>query len=232
MPERLSHLLLAAALGFGPAAAAMAEPDAARGEAAFAQCRACHEVGEGARNRVGPHLNDLFGRRAGALEDFRYSPAMRTAGQEGLSWDADTLSRFIENPREVVPRSRMSFPGMSDAGERADLIAYLKGFSGADAVPDTVLAPPEVALDPEILAIEGDPAYGEYLSSECTTCHQSSGADEGIPSIVGWPREDFVIAMHAYKAEVRDNPVMQLVTSRLSDEEIAALAAYFAELGR
>ena len=79
-------------------------------------------------------------------------------------------------------------------------------------------------------AQKGDPEYGEYLSSECTTCHQTSGSDDGIPSIVLWPEEDFVTAMHAYKDNVRDNPVMQMIAGRLSNEEIAALAAYFKDL--
>lgn len=85
-------------------------------------------------------------------------------------------------------------------------------------------------LSDEILSIEGDPDYGEYLSSECMTCHQTDGDDEGIPSIVGWPTEDFVIAMHAYRQKVRPHPVMQMMAGRLGNEEIAALAAYFAAL--
>lgn len=76
----------------------------------------------------------------------------------------------------------------------------------------------------------GDIEYGQYLSQECTTCHQRSGANEGIPGIVGWPKEDFVMAMHAYKAKLRPHAVMQSVTSRLGEEEIASLAAYFADL--
>ena len=83
----------------------------------------------------------------------------------------------------------------------------------------------------EILAIEGDPEYGEYLGSECTTCHQANGGNDGIPSIVGWETEDFVIAMHAYKEKHRENPVMQMITGRLANDEIAALAAYFKSLG-
>ena len=82
-------------------------------------------------------------------------------------------------------------------------------------------------VDPAILAIAGDRDYGEYLSSECTTCHQASGADKGIPSITGWPVEDFVVAMHAYKVKHRPHPVMQMMASRLSEEEIASLAVYF-----
>ena len=86
------------------------------------------------------------------------------------------------------------------------------------------------AVDPAILAIKGDPDYGAYLSSECTTCHQADGSDQGIPSVTGWPEEDFVVAMHAYKDRLRPHPVMQMMAGRLSNDEIAALAAYFATL--
>lgn len=93
------------------------------------------------------------------------------------------------------------------------------------ALSAVALADPDV--DPAILAIDGDVDYGAYLSSECTTCHQADGADEGMPSITGWPREAFVVVMHAYKAKARENPVMQMLAGRLSNEEIAALAVYF-----
>ena len=80
---------------------------------------------------------------------------------------------------------------------------------------------------PEILALEGDPEYGEYLSGDCKTCHREDGDYEGIPAIIGWESEDFVTAMHAYKTNNREHPVMQMMAGRLSNEEIAALAAYF-----
>ena len=82
-----------------------------------------------------------------------------------------------------------------------------------------------------VLAIEGDVEYGEYLASECTTCHQADGENDGIPSIVGWNTEDFATAMHAYKEKHRENPVMQMISGRLDNDEIAALAAYFKGLG-
>ena len=111
---------------------------------------------------------------------------------------------------------------------------FLKKVDGPRAVtlPDgTVMTRADLPdLDPAILAIEGDPEYGEYLSSECTTCHQRDGGDGGIPGIILWPAEDFVVAMHAYKQKKRPHPVMQMMAARLSDEEIAALAAYFATL--
>ena len=95
-----------------------------------------------------------------------------------------------------------------------------------------ILATPVVAedLDPAILEIEGDPEYGEYLSSECVTCHRLDGETEGIPSIVYFETEDFVILMHAYKSGEREHQVMQTITKRLGNEEIAALAAYFSSL--
>ena len=79
----------------------------------------------------------------------------------------------------------------------------------------------------EILAIVGDIDYGEYLSSECTTCHHSRGLDEGIPSITGWPVESFVWALHSYKSGARNHPIMEMITQRLSNEEIASLAIFF-----
>ena len=79
----------------------------------------------------------------------------------------------------------------------------------------------------EILAIVGDIDYGEYLSSECTTCHHAQGIDEGIPSITGWPIESFVWALHSYRSGARNHPIMEMITQRLSNEEIASLAIFF-----
>lgn len=85
-------------------------------------------------------------------------------------------------------------------------------------------------MDPEPLLVQGDVDYGAYLSAECTTCHQASGDYDGIPSITHWEEIYFKLAMHEYKQKIRDNPVMQLVAGRLGNEEIAALAAYFAQI--
>ncbi|MDF0600008.1 c-type cytochrome [Psychromarinibacter sp. C21-152] len=222
---------LAAVVCFGQAAAAAEIGDAERGEALFEQCSGCHQVGPDAVNRIGPVLNNVFGRPAASVEGFRYSTAFERAGAKGLEWHIDTLSAFLENPKAIVPRSRMSFRGIADPQERADLIAYLRTFSASPRdIPeaDPTAPPTDHDVDPEILAIPGDAEYGAYLSSECTTCHQAEGGDEGIPSIVYWPEEDFVVAMHAYKSKAREHPVMNMIAGRLNDEEIAALAAYFA----
>ena len=204
--------------------------DPEHGREVFSKCKSCHAVGENARNKAGPHLNGIFGRRAGAIDAFRYSKAMLRAGADGMEWGYETLDRYIENPKSLVSRTRMNFRGIADPADRADVIAYLRRFSDnprdiPEAAPTA--APDQFVVDPAILALDGDTAFGEYLSTECVTCHQATGADEGIPSITGWPRDDFVVAMHAYKAEARPHPVMRMIAGRLSDEEIASLAAYF-----
>lgn len=76
-------------------------------------------------------------------------------------------------------------------------------------------------------AAGGDKALGEYLSSECVTCHQLSGRGTGIPPIVGLPDDSFIMIMSEYRQKKRDNPIMQTIAGRLSNEDIAALAAYF-----
>jgi cytochrome c len=103
------------------AGAARADGDAARGEARFQDCAACHKLEAGANN-VGPSLHDIFSRKAGELADFRYSPAIK---RSGISWTPETLDKFISDPQAVVPANRMPYAGMANASDRADLIAYL-----------------------------------------------------------------------------------------------------------
>ncbi|MGG7568389.1 c-type cytochrome [Rhodovulum sp. DZ06] len=242
-PRAPKTLVLRAAAGAGAAALAgilaLAAPaaaadlaDAEAGAQVWKKCKSCHMVGEDARNRVGPHLNGVFGRRAATVEDYRYSKDMQRAGDDGLTWTTEKLDIYIENPKALVTGTRMAFRGIKDPQDRANLIAFLRGYTASPSdIPESAptAAPRDPDVDPAILAIQGDPAYGEYLSSECVTCHQADGADRGIPSIVGWPAEDFVTAMHAYKNEHRPHPVMRMMAQRLSDEEIAGLAAWFAE---
>lgn len=212
-------------------AAPIGDPE--NGAKVFRKCTGCHQVGPEATNRSGPHLNNIFGRKAGALDGFRYSKAMQRASADGLIWDLEHLDAYIENPRALVSGTRMSFRGVKDPQDRHDVLAYLRRFTASPQdIPEAepTAQPVEVELSPETLAIVGDIAYGEYLASECLTCHKRDGADDGIPSITYWPEEDFVIAMHAYKRKLRPHPVMQMMAGRLSDEEIAALAAYFRTL--
>lgn len=207
---------------------AIAAGDPEKGANVFKKCKACHALGEGAKNKVGPHLNNIFDGAAGAVEGYKYSKALTAQADAGLVWDETTLSEFLKKPKSYLPGTKMSFSGLKKEIDRENLIAYLATFSNTDALAETPTQEREVTLSQATLSIEGDPAYGEYLASDCQTCHQVSGAsDGGVPAIVGWPRVEFVYAMHAYKEKVRPNPVMQMMAGGLDDEEIAALAAYF-----
>lgn len=114
----MQRLALAAALALAAGTAAGA--DAARGEQVYARCAACHAL---QYDRVGPRHCGLLGRRAGSVPGFEYSAAMK---QSGIVWTARTLDRFLAAPLEVVPGTTMTYAGIADAKERADLIAYLR----------------------------------------------------------------------------------------------------------
>ena len=206
---------------------ALSQGDAAQGETLFRPCAACHMIGDGAVSRVGPHLNELIGRPVGALPDYRYSSVLEEAGAEGAVWDEAVLERFLESPRDYFPGTRMAFRGVRDAQERLDLIAYMSAaggqFEGAIAEASEGEVDPEIAA---ILEIAGDPAYGQYLSSECTACHRASGGDD-IPSIAGLAPSSFIHGIVAYRNGSREHGVMNTIAARLGDEEIAALAVYF-----
>ena len=113
---------LLVALAAAAAGAARADGDPARGEQRFADCVACHSTARDV-NGVGPSLNGVFERKAAELSDFRYSPALR---RSGITWTAQALDTFIADPQKMVPANRMPYGGMPDAGDRADLIAYLQ----------------------------------------------------------------------------------------------------------
>ena len=106
-------------------------------------------------------------------------------------------------------------------------LIFFKLFVFSSLASEKVVEDDGFEVSDEILAIVGDIDYGEYLSSECTTCHHAQGLDEGIPSITGWPIESFVWALHSYKSGARNHPIMEMITQRLSNEEIASLAIFF-----
>ncbi|WP_422678230.1 c-type cytochrome [Bosea beijingensis] len=102
-----------------------AAQDISAGERSFAKCRSCHQVGEGARNLVGPELNGLIGRRSGAVEGYSYSTANRNSG---LTWDEATFAEYIKDPRAKIPGTKMIFVGIKSEKEIKDLTAFLKQF--------------------------------------------------------------------------------------------------------
>jgi cytochrome c2 len=129
----MTSFIEAAALGAAlvwSASAIAQEGNAEHGKAVFNQCKICHAVGPGAKAGVGPEQNNLLGSVAGSRPGFNYSPAMKEAGAKGLAWNEENLNKFIENPKTVVPGTKMVFPGLKTAQDRADVIAYLKTQTG------------------------------------------------------------------------------------------------------
>src|SRR4051812_11659641 len=120
-------LLLGLALALSAINSAQAQ-DLAAGEKLFFQCRACHQVGDTARNAAGPVLNGLFGRKAGMVEGFTYSPANKNSG---LTWDEATFREYIKDPKAKIPGTKMVYPGVKDDKKVDDLIAYLHQFDKA-----------------------------------------------------------------------------------------------------
>jgi len=113
-----------------PAASALAQ-DAEAGRSVFNQCRACHQVGETARNGAGPVLNGLFGRKAGTVPGYNYSEANKNSG---IIWDETNFAAYIRDPKAFMPGNKMAYAGLKDDRRIADLIAYLKTF-GPDGKP-------------------------------------------------------------------------------------------------
>jgi cytochrome c len=104
---------------------ASAAQDAAAGEKVFAKCKICHQVGEGARNAVGPVLNGVVGRKAGTYPDYHYSDANKNSG---ITWDEAALKQYLSDPKAKVPGTKMVFPGLKSDEDIANVIAYLKQF--------------------------------------------------------------------------------------------------------
>jgi cytochrome c len=115
-------ILVAAAACLTPAAA----EDAANGQKVFNRCRACHTIGPGARNKVGPELNGIVGRKAGSVAGFNYSDALKQKAAGGLVWTEANLQAYLDSPDTFVPNGVMAFPGVKNDAELKDLIAFLK----------------------------------------------------------------------------------------------------------
>lgn len=112
----------------GFAGSAFADGDAAKGEKIFNKCKACHAIGEGAKNKVGPMLNGIVGATAGSVADFKYSDALLAKQAEGMVWTDEALDAYLTKPKEYIPGNKMTFPGLKKEDDREDLIAYLKTF--------------------------------------------------------------------------------------------------------
>lgn len=102
--------------------------DAGHGEKIFLRCKACHQIGEGAKTLVGPELNGVVGRPSGSIEGYSYSDGMKNSH---LTWTDDNLSEYLKSPKQKVPGNKMAFPGLMKPEDVADVIAYLKQFDAS-----------------------------------------------------------------------------------------------------
>lgn len=130
--------IVALGMFFAAASAAQAfdDGDPAKGESVFKKCASCHMVGDGAKNKVGPILNGVFGRAAGTFEDYKYGKSLVAAGEAGLVWNEEEMFAYLADPRKYLrarledkkAKSKMSFK-LKKEEERKDVIAYIKTFS-------------------------------------------------------------------------------------------------------
>jgi cytochrome c len=123
-PKNRVGVLLIGLLALSPITQALAG-DPANGEKDFAPCKACHQIGETAKNSVGPALNGVIGRKAGTYPGYNYSDANKDSG---LTWDEATFREYIKDPKAKVPGTKMTYPGVKDDKKIDDLIAFLKQF--------------------------------------------------------------------------------------------------------
>ncbi len=121
-------VLAVAMIAAMPVAASAADAEA--GKAVFGKCKACHQIGEGAKNAVGPNLTGVIGRKAGSVEGFTYSEAMKGSGK---TWDEATFKAYIADPKGYIPGNKMVFMGVKDAADIDNLTEYVKTFSAAAA---------------------------------------------------------------------------------------------------
>ena len=119
--RRVVFVALLAVAGAGEASA----QDAAAGEKVFGVCKACHQVGETAKNNVGPQLNGIIGRKSGTVESYNYSKANK---ESGITWDEATFREYIKDPKAKIPGTKMIYAGLKDEQKTNDLVAFLKQF--------------------------------------------------------------------------------------------------------
>ncbi len=113
------------ALSITAAASSAMAQDAAAGKTSFNKCLACHAIGEGAKNKVGPELNGLDGRHSGTAPDYNYSDANKNSG---ITWNEENFKKYIKDPKAMIPGTKMAFAGVKNEKEVNDLWAYVSQF--------------------------------------------------------------------------------------------------------
>ena len=119
---------IALSILLGGVTAASAEGDPANGEKVFKKCKQCHTI-EAGKKKIGPSLAGVIGRQAGTVDGYKYSKSMIEFGDAGNIWDAAVLDEYLTKPRDLVKKTKMTFPGLKKEQDRADVIAYLMQLS-------------------------------------------------------------------------------------------------------
>lgn len=122
MKNRLTTVFLALAAMAVAVSSSASGADVEHGKKIFRKCKTCHFIDK-EKNKIGPHLVGIFGRKAGSVEGYKYSKAMKAAN---VVWDEKTIDEYIAKPKKFIPGNRMTFAGLRKEEDRADLIAYLK----------------------------------------------------------------------------------------------------------
>jgi cytochrome c len=120
----MRRLIVGVVVVAATSAAALSQ-DIEAGQTSFKKCQVCHDVGEAAKNKIGPILNGLDGRKSGSVEGYSYSEANKNSG---ITWSETTFKEYINDPRAKIPETKMVFPGIKNEKEAGDLWAYLKQF--------------------------------------------------------------------------------------------------------
>ena len=142
------RFVIASAIFALGATSAFADGDATKGANVFKKCMACHAVGEGAKNKVGPELNGIVGRKMGAVEGFNYSDTLKEHNAKGDVWTAEILSQYLQNPKGFMPGVKMVFAGLPKDTDRADLLAFLSQYNEAGVKTEAAAAPAPATATP------------------------------------------------------------------------------------
>ena len=185
-PEKMGYEIAGVVHSGGEGAAAaepfealLAKGDVAKGEATFKKCQSCHTANQGGANGIGPNLFGIVGdKKAEGRGGFAFSDALKS---KGGTWDWASLNEWLTNPKAYAPGTKMSFAGLPDGQERANVMLYLNSLGSnlpLPAVPAAAAAPAGAAGTPVAAA---DPAKGEQSFKKCQSCHTiNQGGANGI----------------------------------------------------
>ncbi|MFM5922733.1 MAG: c-type cytochrome [Novosphingobium sp.] len=167
-----------------PFEALLASADVAKGETSFKKCMSCHTIDQGAANGLGPNLFGILGDNiAEGRGGFAFSDALKSKGGK---WDWASMNHWLENPSAFAPGTKMTFAGLPDAKERANVMAFLNS-KGSNLPLPPVPAAPAAGAAPAAAAVVGDAAKGQKSFAKCASCHTATpGGANGIgPNLAG-----------------------------------------------